>query len=56
MPERGSPESSLAILLQTVDSLSAARTIADLKASENIKPQHIAEVVECRSLDRSVWA
>jgi magnesium chelatase family protein len=33
-----------------------ARTIADLEAHDDIKPQNIAEAVGYRSLDRSVWA
>ena len=35
--------------------LRVARTIADLEGSDEIKPQHIAQAVGYRSLDRSVW-
>ena len=35
--------------------LRVARTIADLEGQDEIKPQHIAEAVGYRSLDRSVW-
>lgn len=36
--------------------LRVARTMADLEGSDTIFPQHIAEAVGYRSLDRSVWA
>jgi len=36
--------------------LRVARTMADLDASDAILPQHVAEAVGYRSLDRSVWA
>ena len=39
------------------DILRVTHTIADIAASDEIKPQHIAETVGCRSLDRSarIW-
>jgi magnesium chelatase family protein len=60
-------EEGLALLRTAMDKLSlsaraysrilkVARTIADLGSSETVRPEHLAEAISYRELDRGDWA
>ncbi len=36
--------------------LRVARTIADLEGADDIRPEHLSEAINYRSLDRKLWA
>ena len=36
--------------------LRVARTIADLEGADGIRPEHLSEAINYRSLDRKLWA
>jgi magnesium chelatase family protein len=36
--------------------LNAGKTIADLGGSTDVRPEHVSEAIQYRSLDRNLWS